>query len=261
MFFIFVLSHPQRNGDFFRYRCKTDVGVPDVNRTLDHVQQRVGVSFCVYLLTTEKKPFHRCFQLTSTRALADKGYWVDTNGDWHRNARGSNCGEEEKNMPQEKEQRQRQDKIVCNMCNMVRCAFFRPTVFLHVYTLLYTLYVYEGDGIPSFINNSVFLIPVFRGPDKSGDMMYMKSQVQNCRPNPGSWKLHYLHRRSFSRAIPSLPYIHHHYSGENRKQLRMVTEEQSLLSCSTLQSLGKGGYGILLFKEKIKHVEMTKIVI
>lgn len=113
------------------------------------------------------------------------------------------------------------------MCNVVWCAFVRPAVFLHVYTLLYTLCVYERDGIPSFINDSVFLIPVFRGPDKSGDMMYMKSQVQNCRPNPGSWKLHNLHSRSFSRAIPSLPHIYHHYSGENRKQLRMVTSQKN----------------------------------
>lgn len=68
---------------------------------------------------------------------------------------------------------------VCSRCNIVWRAFFRPTVFLPVYTLLYALYVYEGNRILSFINSSVFLIPVFIGPYKSGDVMYMKSQVQN----------------------------------------------------------------------------------
>lgn len=30
MFFIFVLSHPHHIGNFFRYSCKMDVGIPDV---------------------------------------------------------------------------------------------------------------------------------------------------------------------------------------------------------------------------------------
>lgn len=54
MFFIFVLSHPQRNGDFFRYRCKTDVRVPDVTRTLDHVQQSRSFLLCVSIDDREK---------------------------------------------------------------------------------------------------------------------------------------------------------------------------------------------------------------
>lgn len=39
MFFIFVLSHPLNIGDFFRYHCKMDVGVPGVIHTLDHVSK------------------------------------------------------------------------------------------------------------------------------------------------------------------------------------------------------------------------------
>lgn len=110
MFFIFVLSHPQRIGDFFCYSCKMDVGVPDVICRHDYVQQRRGsVSSCVsvydrgklltggFLLTSAHVPLARIG--SQAHVLADKGYWVDTNSDWHRNARGSKSREEEKDMP------------------------------------------------------------------------------------------------------------------------------------------------------------------
>lgn len=53
----FLCSAILNIGDFFRYSCKMDVGVPDVSHTLAHVQQRVGVSsFCVSIYDREQ-PF------------------------------------------------------------------------------------------------------------------------------------------------------------------------------------------------------------
>lgn len=79
-----------------------------------HVQQRRGgVSSCVFLFITEENrsemllagfcsgPFTRID--SQAHALTDKGYGVDVNSDWHRNTRGSNGREEEKDIPQEKE--------------------------------------------------------------------------------------------------------------------------------------------------------------
>ena len=120
----------------------------------------------VYFCLLKRKTAQRCFQLTSTQvpftridsqahALTDKGYGVDVNSDWHRSTRGSNGRVEEKDIPQEKEQWQRQDEIACGMCNIVWCALFRPIILLPLYTLSYTQYMNESGRTVSFMSYNV----------------------------------------------------------------------------------------------------------
>lgn len=147
MFFIFVLSHPQHIGDFFRYNCRMDVGVQMSLADMTMPSKEEAVFPPVYLCLYQRKNSHRCFQLTSTQvplirigpqvhSLADKGYWVDTNSHWHRNARGSNSREEEKDMPQEKEQRQRQaNKEVTVACVIWYIVHYLGLLYSYFYVL------------------------------------------------------------------------------------------------------------------------------